>query len=149
MTLFAKAELEVHGMDFSPAMLEICRAKGFTADLKQHDLQRLPWPYPSGSFDHVVCCGVMHFIPELAGIFGEAQRLLAESGLFAFTTRLPAMPEVGAPDYERQTVGDFEIFSHAPGYIEGLLEQHAFTRLKRQKCFVGEDLFLLWIVRGK
>ena len=47
-TLAAKAGLEVHGMDFSPAMLEVCRAKGFAADLKLHDLQHLPWVYSLG-----------------------------------------------------------------------------------------------------
>ena len=44
--LFAKAGLTVSGMDFSPAMLEICRAKGSAAELTQHDLERIPWPYP-------------------------------------------------------------------------------------------------------
>jgi 2-polyprenyl-3-methyl-5-hydroxy-6-metoxy-1,4-benzoquinol methylase len=58
--LFAKAGLEIYGMDFSPAMLNICQAKGFTAGLKQHDLLQLPWPYPSGRFDVAVCCGVLH-----------------------------------------------------------------------------------------
>ena len=75
--------------------------------------------------------------------------MLVENGLFAFTTRFPAMLKVGAPDYEHQTEGAFEIFSHAPGCIEMLLERYTFTRLKLQKCFVGDDLFLLWIVRGK
>ncbi len=146
--LFAKAGLEVQGMDFSPAMLDICRAKGFAADLKQHDLRQVPWPYAPDWFDHLVCCGVMHFLSELDGIFGEARRVLAASGLFAFTTRLSAMLEVGSPDYERQTSGDFEIFSHASGYIEMLLARHSLSRLKRQRCFVGDDLFLSWIVQN-
>jgi len=29
--------------------------------------------------------------------------------------------------------------------VQALLAQHAFTRLKLQKCFVGDDLFLLWV----
>jgi 2-polyprenyl-3-methyl-5-hydroxy-6-metoxy-1,4-benzoquinol methylase len=29
--LLARAGLEVYGMDFSPAMVEVCRAKGFLA----------------------------------------------------------------------------------------------------------------------
>ena len=43
--LFAKAGLKIDGMDFSPAMLEICRTKGFAADLKRHDITQIPWPY--------------------------------------------------------------------------------------------------------
>ncbi len=144
--LFAKAGLEIYGMDFSPAMLDICQAKRFTADLKQHDLLQLPWPYPSGRFEDVVCCGVLHFIPELEAIFGEVHRVLAEGGLFAFTTRHPVMLATDPTGYERQVVGEFEIFSHAPAYIETLLAQRSFTRLKIQRCFVGDDLFLLWVV---
>jgi predicted TPR repeat methyltransferase len=142
---FAKAGLQVYGMDFSPAMLEICRSKGFAADLKQHDLQQIPWPYPSDRFDRLVCCGVMHFIPDLDGILGEAQRVLVEGGLLAFTTRLPIMLETAPTDYERQVVGDFEIFSHVPAYLEKLLARHFFRRLKTQKCCVGDDLFALWV----
>ncbi len=87
--LFAKAGLEVHGMDFSPAMLEICRAKGFLADIQQHDLAVTPWPYPTSHFDHLVACGVFHFIPELESIFAEAARVLQIGGMFAFTTKAP------------------------------------------------------------
>jgi predicted TPR repeat methyltransferase len=144
--LFAKAGLEIHGMDFSPAMLDICRAKGFAADLRLHDLLRYPWPYPTGGFEHVICCGVMHFIPELDGICGEARRVLTASGMFAFTTRLPTSDWVGHQPYDRQVVGEFEVFSHATDYIEAVLAQNAFTRLKTQRCFVGDDLFLLWVV---
>ncbi len=145
--LFAKAGLTIHGMDFSPAMLDLCRAKGLAAELAEHDLGQLPWPYPTGRFDHVVCCGVLHFIPELDGIFGEAARVLSAGGVFAFTTRLPATLENYPQPYERQIVGGFEIFSYAPAHVEGLVMRHAFTHLKRQKCFVGDDLFLLWVVR--
>ena len=72
--LFAKAGLEIYGMDFSPAMLKLCKAKGFAKDLKQHDVIDVPWPYPPGSFDNVTCCGVMHFIADLHGVFSEAAR---------------------------------------------------------------------------
>jgi predicted TPR repeat methyltransferase len=143
--LFAKAGLEVHGMDFSLAMLEICRGKGFAADMQLHDITQTPWPYPTGGFEHLVCCGVFHFLADLDAIFAEARRVLAPGGVFAFTIRLPA----GQPSaYEHQTAGGFDIFSHAPTHIEDLLTQNAFTWRKRQKCFVGEDIFLLWITQS-
>ncbi len=126
-------------------MVEVCRAKGFAADLTLHDLQHVPWPYPPQWFDHLVCCGVMHFIPELTAIVAEARRLLVAGGLFAFTTRLPASPGLHHQPYEQHIVGDFEIFSHTPAYVETLLSHHAFARLKTQKCFVGDDQFILWI----
>ena len=76
--LFAKAGLEVHGMDFSPAMLEICHDKGFAIDLRRHDIQKTPWPYSSDAFDHLVCCGVMHFIPDLEGFLTRRSACFAK-----------------------------------------------------------------------
>lgn len=145
--LFAKAGLEVHGMDFSPAMLAVCRAKGFAVDLTLHDLQQAPWPYPPAGFDHVVCCGVLHFIGSLETIFGEAVRVLAPGGVLAFSTQLPAALSDDRQPYQQRAVGDFDLFAHAPAYVEALLAQHSLARLKQQKCFVGDDLFMLWVLR--
>ncbi len=144
--LFAKAGLEVHGMDFSPAMLEVCRAKGITMDLKQHDLQQIPWQYPAAQFDHVVCCGVLHFVSDLEAVFSEAARILRIGGIFAFTTKVPS-PTLEEAKYEKQLAGDFAIFSHSPEYVQFLLEGQSFLRMKTQKCFVGEDLFNIWLFR--
>jgi predicted TPR repeat methyltransferase len=144
--LFAKAGLEVHGMDFSPAMLEVCRAKGIAVDLKQHDLQQTPWQYPSVQFDHVVCCGVLHFVPDLEAIFGEAARVLRVGGMFAFTTKAPSSAS-NELKYEKQLAGDFEIFSHLPEYVQFLLDEQSFKQIKAQRCFVGEDIFNLWVAR--
>ncbi len=143
--LFAQAGLEVHGMDFAPAMLEISRSKEIAVDLKLHDLMQTPWPYPAASFDHVVCCGVLHFIAELDGIFGEAARVALPGGMFAFTTRQPAGPVELRTLFERHAAGDFAIYSHATAYVEALLARYNFTVFKTQRCLVGEDVFALWI----
>lgn len=145
--LFAKAGLAIHGMDFSPAMLAACRAKGMAMDLKLHDLQQAPWPYRANGFDHVICCGVLHFIASLEAIFGEAARVLAPGGVFAFTTQLPAALSDDKQPCLQRVVGDFDIFAHAPAYVEALLTQHSLAPLKQQKCFVANDLFMLWVAR--
>lgn len=145
--LFAKAGLEIYGFDFSPAMLEICRAKGFAKDLKQHDLQQVPWPYPSGKFDHLVCCGVLHFISDLELIFYEAGRVLRNGGIFVFSIKVPDIAEVPSQKYEHQSSAGFEIFFHSSEYVNSLLTQYSFERLKTQKCFIGEDLFSVWVVK--
>jgi predicted TPR repeat methyltransferase len=144
--LFAKAGLKIHGMDFSPAMLEICQNKGIAVDLKQHDLGQTPWQYPAAQFNHVVCCGVLHFVSDLDSIFNEVARILRVGGIFAFTTKTPSSAS-DASKYEKQLTGDFEIFSHSPEYIQSLLERRSFLRIKTQKCFVGEDLFNIWLFR--
>jgi predicted TPR repeat methyltransferase len=143
--LFAQAGLEVHGMDFAPTMLDICRAKGFAAGLQLHDIRQAPWPHPSGDFECVVCCGVFHFIPELDGIFVEVTRVTAAGGVFAFTTKLPSASGLSGQPCEQARVGEFEIYAHSRAYVEALLARHALARLKTQKCFVGDDLFLLWV----
>lgn len=145
--LFAKAGLRVYGLDFSPAMLELCRVKGIAVDLQQWDLLTTPWPYPTESFDHAVCCGVFHFIAELEAIFDETKRVLCPAGLFAFTTKAPATGIDTGRAYE-QTSGDgLDIFAHSPSYLEGLLARHHFTAEKTLRCFVGDEQFLTWSVR--
>jgi predicted TPR repeat methyltransferase len=143
--LFARAGLVVHAMDFAPAMLAICRAKGFAADLTLHDVQDTPWPYHGVRFDHVACCGVFHFLPDLDAIFAEVARLLPTGGAFAFTTRIAAQGGAESHPYACESAGDFTIFSHAAGYVESLLAGSRFARLKVQRCFVGADLFRLWV----
>lgn len=143
---FARTGLRVSGMDFSPVMLEICREKGFFADLKQHNLTDAPWPYPASHFDHLVACGVFHFTPDLDFVFDEVSRLLRPGGVFAFTARFPTADLQEKP-YTRHQAGDFEIFSHSPDYVEALLQKSALTRLKLQKCFSGGYVFNIWVVQ--
>jgi predicted TPR repeat methyltransferase len=143
--LFARAGLIVSGMDFSPAMLDLCAAKGLAADLKRHDLEAAPWPYKSAAFDCVVCCGVLHFTERLEPIFAEAARVLTPGGLFAFTTHAPDPEAIFDGECDRASAGAFDIYSHAPSYVEARLAEHSFTRHKLQRCFVGEDVFILWV----
>lgn len=85
---FAKAGLEVCGIDGSPKMLDRCAARGITADLKQHDICSVPIPYRDDSFDHVVACGVFHLLGELGGVFSEVARVMRGGGIFAFSVEL-------------------------------------------------------------
>ncbi len=144
--LFARAGLEIYGMDFSLAMLDICRSKGFAVELKQHDILHVPWPYPAGRFDQLVCCGVLHFVADLDSIFDEARRVVRQGSSFAFTTKAASSMAGDQQKYIQQRSGEFEIFSHTSAYIEALLALYAFTRLKTQRCFVGNDNFDLWVV---
>lgn len=140
---FARAGLRVSGMDFAPAMLDLCRAKGIAADLRQHDLQDIPWPYGPASFDHAICVGVFHFIDNLGAIFTEVGRVLRPSGLFAFTTKWPA--GASAHPYEQQRVGELDTFAHAPGYVTALLAAIHLDRRRLLRCFVGQDIFCVWV----
>lgn len=82
--MFHQAGLHVHGMDLSPEMLKVCGEKGFTDDLKIHDLTVEPYPYPAASFDHAVSIGVLNHIEDLSPVFRETSRILKNNGVFAF-----------------------------------------------------------------
>lgn len=145
--LFAKAGLQVCGMDFSPAMLELCRAKGFAVELKRHDLGQSPWPYRADEFDHLVCCGVLHFLPDLEVVFREACRVLKAGGVFAFTTKIPSSHSGDGQQYEHTLVDGMGVFSHHSAYLESLITKFPVERLKVLKCNVAEDAFYAWIVQ--
>jgi predicted TPR repeat methyltransferase len=136
-------------MDFSESMLDLCRAKGIATDLRRHDLQNVPWPYGDGDFDHVICCGVMHFIAELDVLIAETARLLRTGGLFAFTVKQPQEPADNGRVYERESSGGLDVFSHSPTYLKSLLEKSQFEQMKMLRCYVGQDVFGAWVVRKK
>lgn len=139
---FAAAGLIVYGMDFSPAMLELCRGKGFAADLRQHDLQQFPWPYADEAVDHVLACGVFHFLPDLADIFYESARIVRAGGIVAFTTKSPASPLVDGQPYSRPAhAADLDIFEHDPAAVEEMLGASGFMPRKALRCYVGDDIF--------
>lgn len=141
---FVKAGLRASGMDSSPEMLAACLQKGITEELKLHDLLVFPWPYLDESFDHAICLGVLHFIPDLEGVYAEARRVLKAGGLFAFSTQVPTAPDIQGP-YQHLIVDGFDLFAHADNHVRAALQQAGFTLLKEQRCYVGQDLYILWV----
>lgn len=83
--LYYKAGLKIWGMDISNDMLNICRQKNITVDLKKHDLTDEPYPFDSESSDHIVCIGTLHFFQDLNLIFRESSRIIKTDGIFVFT----------------------------------------------------------------
>ena len=55
---FARAGVDVYGMDPSSNMIDQCRKKGFAKELKQHSLTDPPLRYHDKAFSHVIACGV-------------------------------------------------------------------------------------------
>ncbi|UCH83687.1 MAG: class I SAM-dependent methyltransferase, partial [Candidatus Latescibacterota bacterium] len=82
---FQKAGLSVFGIDGSAEMLAACRLKEFTEELIQHDINKLPLPYPNASFHHVISLGVFQMLPDLTDLFGDVSRILKDLGAFGFT----------------------------------------------------------------
>ena len=67
------------GLDQSPGMLAVARARLPGAALHAHDL-RQPWPVPAGAFDLVLFCLTLEHIAELGPPLGSAARALRPGG---------------------------------------------------------------------
>lgn len=74
---------EVSAVDLSPDMLAQARQRAPGADLREGDLEALP--FPAGHFRTVICRGSLHHVPSRRKAFEEAYRVLRPGGLFALT----------------------------------------------------------------
>ena len=134
---FSKIGLKVYGLDDSREMLTACQSKSFTEALKRCDITRETIPYKNHYFDHVVCCGVLHFVSDLTALFSEVKRVMKGGGIFAFTIA----PQETLADYIAEpTAWGVSIFKHAPRYIMELLETNGMELLKEQRLLIkGAD----------
>ena len=134
---FSKVGLKVYGLDDSREMLTACQSKSFTEALKRCDITRETIPYKNHYFDHVVCCGVLHFVSDLTALFSEVKRVMKGGGIFAFTI---APQETSADYIEEPTAWGVSIFKHAPRDIMELLETNGMELLKEQRLLIkGAD----------
>jgi predicted TPR repeat methyltransferase len=152
---FAKAGVQVFGFDADQAMLAICRAKEFAVDLRQHDLLDTPWPYAAQRFDHILACGVLHFLAEPAPVFGEVSRLLRPGGTFTFTSKAPAASLEGAPAHGQaaeETIQGERLYLHARASLDRLMAASGLALLKELRLVVktgraSDDLFFAFVTR--
>jgi predicted TPR repeat methyltransferase len=124
---FAGVGVEIYGIDGSAEMLKICRTKNMAKELRQFDLRNTPFPYTDHLFDHIICCGVLHFFGELKPIFAETARIIKPGGLFTY---IIVSPVEGDEDYSSRMVGGGIVFMHKREYIAKLLRDCRFEKLK-------------------
>jgi len=140
--LFHKMGLHVSGFDSSSGMLAMCEAKGFAAQLVQHDLQDVPFPYPATSFNHVISLSVLHFFADLAPVFEETARIIKPRGVFGFTVeeqkpgqRAEYVIRIdGGPDRPAQEAV-VNMHRHGDTHVRYLLAGNGFTPLKSFEFF--------------
>ena len=134
---FSEVGLKVFGLDSSREMLAACREKLFAEELILCDLTREVIPYEDNFFDHVVCCGVLHFIGDPTAMFSEVRRVMKSSGIFAFSI---APHETGADHLEEPTAWGVSMFRHSPRFIMELLGKNGMELLKEQRLLIkGAD----------
>lgn len=128
---FSTIGLKVYGLDYSEEMLNVCRSKSFTEELKLHNLRGDELPYDDNSFNHTICCGVFHFLSDLENIFSEVARIMKEGGIFAFTIST----DNTAKEYIEQMIGwGVPIYRHSPNHIKKLLTKTEMKLLKSKDC---------------
>jgi predicted TPR repeat methyltransferase len=149
---FSKIGLKVYGLDNSDDMLNICRIKSFTEELKLYNLLEKRIPYNDDYFNHIISCGVFHFLGNLENIFSEVARIIQKGGIFAFTISPDKVK-----DYKKQmTSWGVPIFKHSQNYIMKLLVNNRMSLLKELRFLQkGADkvnydmLFSIMIARCK
>lgn len=146
-SLFSKAGLHISGMDGSREMLNICMMKDVTDELIEHDLLVFPWPFEQRLFDHIISCGVFHFIGNLESIFQEIFRVQKYGGIFAFTIMEEQNQQDVNGKYQMKKDGDFNIYSHNLSCIYNLLKTNKYTKEKEMVAFVGQTKFRVILAR--
>ncbi|MFQ5702330.1 MAG: class I SAM-dependent methyltransferase [Acidobacteriota bacterium] len=73
----------VYGLDLSAEMLEQARHRAPEVDLREGDLENLP--YPDGFFATVVCRGSLHHVPSRQDAVAEINRVLSPGGMLVMT----------------------------------------------------------------
>lgn len=141
-TLFHESGLRVFGMDKSSGMLEVCRQKGFAANLTKHDLTIEPYPYDTASLDHAICIGVLDLIKDLRLIFGEVSRILRDNGIFVFT--IADRGESDGPEYTADTQSTqsgaiVTMYRRSANEVNDLLRNNEFESLRSVEFFAYMD----------
>ncbi|NQT23831.1 class I SAM-dependent methyltransferase [candidate division KSB1 bacterium] len=130
---FSNIGLKIYGLDTSQEMLAVSQSKSFTEELKRCDITQEPIPYADRCFNHVVCCGVLHFVSDLNMLLSEVKRVMRGGGIFAFTF---APQETSANYIDEPTAWGVSIFKHSPQYIMELLETNDMELLKEQRLLI-------------
>ncbi len=108
--LRTRGDFPVDGVDITPAMLERARARGMHDRLVEGDVRQSG--LPGGAYDLVVCVLVDEHLPEMAGLYAEAGRLLGAAGWFVLVGIHPFfVMSVGMPTH-------FEVPGTGPVAIE-------------------------------
>jgi ubiquinone/menaquinone biosynthesis C-methylase UbiE len=134
---FSKIGLNVYGLDASQEMLNACQAKSFTQALNLYDMNNEQIPYKDNYFNHVICCGVLHFMGDLSDLFKEVKRVMKPKGIFSFTIAANTSDLLYTKE---DTAWGVPIYKHAMQYIMELLDANGLKLQKEQRLLIkGAD----------
>ena len=106
--------LGLAGIDVSPEFIEKARETGLYAELETNDMLEGLRTKPDASADLILAADAMVYVADLVPILKEANRVLAASGVLAFTLETHAGDGV--------VIGDGLRYAHGAAYVRTLLQ---------------------------
>lgn len=135
---FHEQGVELYGLDNSPDMLSICKAKDVFKEVHLYDiLKDDKIPYPNATFEYTICLGVLHFFSSLDHLFTEISRVLKRDGLFAFTIMENQMNDI---PYISETTNGIDLYFHNNNYINEITQKYNFAFIYGQTFTTLKDL---------
>jgi predicted TPR repeat methyltransferase len=113
-TAFAREVDQFIGIDLSPRMIEKARETGLYAELEANDMLEGLRTKPDASADLILAADAMVYVADLVPILKEANRVLAASGVLAFTLETHAGDGV--------VIGDGLRYAHGAAYVRTSLQ---------------------------
>jgi len=132
------------GVDLSPEMVELARARGLYDELEVGEVTQ--WLKDGDSlFDMVVSTDVIIYFGDLDGIVAGVARRLKPGGIFAFSTELGTRPPFHLTDTGR--------YNHHPDHVRAVAAKQGFEVAGMNEAFLrteyGEPVMGLFTVLTK
>lgn len=131
--LAQKGVIHGSGLDISPQMIKIARARHPEFYFERGSAQKLP--FENKSFDILVCSASFHHFPQPHGFLEEAKRVLDENGrLVIAEIRLPFLTDAYNRRLQKHsTEGDVRVYR--PYELRKLFEEAGFKLVVAKKHF--------------
>lgn len=136
----AGMDAQLEGVDLSPRMLVLARARGVYARLHEGDLVEFLGAMDARSAHAVFATDVFLYIGDLEPVFSAAARVLAPGGIFAFSVE-----ELGEGDYRLMPHGHY---AQSTTYLRTLAARHGMAEQRMERVALrreGAELVSGWL----
>lgn len=130
----------LHGFDISPEMLAIADAKGIYQTLERGNLLD-PLPYPTSSFDAVLCVAVLTHISDSNTALREFHRIVKSGGWIIFSQRKDL--------FEARQMGALLEVLEQEGMLEKVHQSEWLPYVTNQEDYVRSGITVAYFVYRK
>jgi predicted TPR repeat methyltransferase len=128
---FAKEVDEFIGIDLSPGMIEQARATGLYAQLEVADMVEGMRSKPDASADLVLAADAMVYLPDLASVLREINRVLVGGGVLAFSLE--------RHDGDDVILGEGLRYAHGKAHVRASIEDAGLALLRFEELSVRNE----------